>query len=144
MAAISEAGGKTPWHLWAVAILTLLWNGSGAYTIMMAQAGKLADLSADEAAYYAAQPTWFVIATDIALLAALAAGVALLLRSRAAVWLFALSLTAILVTNVYELAVGTSRMLVNQGALVVTVIIAVIAVLQLIYASAMKRRAVLR
>ena len=144
MAAISNADGKTPWHVWAVAILTLLWNGSGAYTIMMAQAGKLADLRADESAYYAAQPTWLVIATDIALLAALAAGVALLLRSRTAVWLFALSLTAILVTNGYELAAGTSPMLVNQGALVVTVIIAVIAVLQLVYALAMKRRAVLR
>jgi hypothetical protein len=26
---------KMPWHIWVVGILTLLWNGSGAYTIMM-------------------------------------------------------------------------------------------------------------
>ena len=144
MSAIFVPGGKTPWHLWVVAILTLLWNGSGAYTIMMAQAGTLSDLSADEAAYYVAQPTWFVIATDIALLAPLAAAVALLMRSGTAVWLFALSLAAILVTDVYDLTAGTSRALVNQVALVVTVIIAVIAVLQLTYAWTMKKRAVLR
>jgi hypothetical protein len=127
-----------------VAILTLLWNGAGAYTIIMAQAGRLPDLSADEAAYYAAQPIWFVIATDIATLAPVAAGVALLLRSGTAVWLFAVSLGAILVTNGYGLAAGTSRALVSQGALIVTAIIVVIAVLQLIYSRAMQKRGVLK
>jgi len=135
---------KAPWHLWVVAILTLLWNGSGAVTIMLAQAGRLTGLSADEAAYYAGQPTWFVISTDIATLAPVAAGIALLVRSQLAVWLFALSLALILVNNVYDLATGTSRALANQGAMIVTVIIAVIAILQLIYSSAMKKRGVLR
>jgi hypothetical protein len=135
---------KTPWHLWAVGILTLFWNGSGAVTIMLAQAGRLQNLTPDEAAYYAAQPTWLVIAADIALVSAVAAGVALLLRSRAAVWLFGLSLALILVNNGYELVAGTSRMLANWGALILTAIIAVIAVLQFVYASAMKKRAVLK
>jgi hypothetical protein len=144
MSAVSIADRKTPWHLWVVAILTLLWNGSGAYVIMMAQAGRLADVSAEEAAYYAAQPIRFVVVTDVALLAAVAAGVALLLRSGMAVWLFALSLAAIVVTNVYELAAGTSRVLVDQGALIVTTIIVVIAVLQLLYSRALKRHAILK
>jgi hypothetical protein len=135
---------RSPWHLWAVGILTLLWNGSGAYTIMMAQAGKLSDLEPGEAAYYAAQPTWFVVATDIALVASVVAAIALLLRSRMAVWLFALSLSAIVVTNAYELAAATSRVLASRGALIVTVIIVVIAVLELVYARAMARRGVLR
>jgi hypothetical protein len=129
---------RTPWHVWVVGVLALLWNGSGAYTIMMAQAGRLLDVSADEAAYYAAQPLWFVVATDIALVAAVAAAVALLLRSRTAGWLFAISVVAVFVTNVYDLAAGTSRVLVDRGALIVTSIIAVLAVLQLVYALAMK------
>ena len=56
----SEAGvtARTPWHIWVVGILALLWNASGAYTIMSAQAGRLPGLDADEAAYYAAQPNW--------------------------------------------------------------------------------------
>jgi sec-independent protein translocase protein TatC len=134
---------KTPWHVWVVGILALLWNASGAYTIMMAQAGRLTNVSADEAAYYAAQPLWFAIATDIALVSAIAAAVALLLRSRAAVWLLALSMLAILGTNAYDLGAGTSRVLGNRGALIVTSIIVVLAALQLVYAWAMKRRAVL-
>lgn len=135
---------KAPWHLWLVAVVALIWNGSGAYTIMMAQAGRLPDLEAGEAAYYAAQPIWFVALTDLALVAAIAGAVALLTRSKSAVWLFALSLGAIFVTNSYELAAATSRMLVSRGALVVTVIIALIAIFELAYAWMMQRRAVLK
>lgn len=68
---------------------------------------------------------------------------ALFLRGRAAVWLFGLSLVAIFVTNAYDLAAGTSRTLASRGALIVTVIIVVIAILQFAYASSMKKRAVL-
>jgi hypothetical protein len=144
MSMVSTPVRKTPWHLWVVAILTLLWNGSGAYTIMMAQTGRLPDVSADEAAYYTAQPFWFVISTDIALLSAVVGAVALLLRRRMAGWLFALSLAAFVVNNAYDLAAGTSLVLVDRGWLMVKVIIAVIAVLQLTYAWVMRKRAVLR
>ena len=143
MSALSLPHPRTPWHVWVVGFLALLWNGSGAYTIMMAQAGRLPDVSAEEAAYYAAQPLWFVVATDIALVAAVAAAVALLLRSRIATRLFAICVVAVLVTNAYDLAAGTSRVLVDRGALIVTGIIAVLAILQLAYALAMKRRGVL-
>ena len=130
---------RRPWHLWITAILTLLWNGSGAFTIMMAQAGKLPDVDAREAAYYAAQPMWFAITTDIALLLPLAAAVALLRRSRIAVWLFALGLIVFVVNNAYDIAAGTSLVLADRGWLISTAIIAVIAVLQVAYAWAMKK-----
>jgi hypothetical protein len=144
MSATATVERKTPWHVWVVGILTVLWDGSGAVVIMLAQAGRLSNLEPDEAAYYAAQPLWLVISTDIALVSAIAAGIALLLRSRAAVWLFAISLLAIVVNDGYELATGTSRALANQGALIVTCIIFVIAVLQLVYARAMANRGVLK
>lgn len=132
------------WHLWVVGILSLLWNGMGAYTVMMAQAGKLPNVDALEASYYAAQPFWFVIATNIALLATVVAAIALLVRSRFAAWLYAFALFAFVVNNLYDLAAGTSLMLVDRGWLVMTCIIAVISVLQFVYAWTMKKRGVLR
>jgi hypothetical protein len=60
------------------------------------------------------------------------------------VWLFGISLALILVNDVYELAVGVSRALAKPGALIVTCIIVVIAILQLVYADAMKKRGILR
>jgi hypothetical protein len=129
--------------VWVVGVLTLLWNGSGAYTILMAQAGRLSDVGPEEAAYYAAQPLWLVLATDIALFAPIAGGIALLLRSRTAVWFFAISVAAVVLTNGYELAAGTSLALVERNWVVVEGVVLTIAVLQLVYALAMKRRGVL-
>jgi hypothetical protein len=142
-ASLTLAKPKAPWHLWVVAGLTLLWNASGAYTILMARAGRLSGLSADEAAYYAAQPFWFVLVVDVALFAPMAGAVALLLRHRSAVWLFGLSLAAVLITDTYDLAAGTSRALANNAAMIVTGLIALIALLQLLYARAMKNREVI-
>ena len=135
---------KAPWHLWVVGVLALLWYASGAFTIGMAQAGRLPDISADEAAYYAAQPLWFVLLTDVALLSAVAGAAALLLRRRAAVWLFVVSLVAIVATNIYDLASGTSRALANDGAMILTAVIAVTAVLMLVYARAMAKNDALK
>ena len=142
MSAIAMPARRRPWHLWVVGILTILWNGSGAYTILMAQAGRLSDIDAQEAAYYAAQPTWFVIATDIALFLPLAAAVALLLRNRSAVWLFALSAIATVVNNAYDIGAATSLALTDRGWLILTAGITVITVLQFAYAWAMRNRGV--
>jgi hypothetical protein len=138
-----DSDRKAPWHLWAVGILSLLWNGAGAYTIVMAQAGRLANLSTDEVAYYAAQPAWYVILVDIAVIAPVLAAVALLLRSRFAVLLFAVGLAAVLCADVYELAAGTSRALLNATTMIVTSLILAIAILQLWYSQTMRTRAVL-
>src|SRR5688500_16810136 len=100
----AEAPAKAPWHLWVVGILSLLWNAAGAYVIMSAQAGAVMDMDPREVAYYAAQEPWLVVATDVALVAAALAAVALLLRSRWAVHLYWLSIGAIVVTSVYDVA----------------------------------------
>jgi hypothetical protein len=135
---------EAPWHLWVVAIMALLWNAAGAYTIMMAQAGRLYDLEPGEAAYYAEQPQWFVVLTDIALVAAIGASVALLFRKKSAVWMFALCLIAIVMTNGYEFATGTSRALVHGAALIVTAIILLTGMFELAYSWAMTRRRILK
>ena len=132
-----------PWHVWTVAILTLLWNGGGAYTIVMAQMGSSLDMDAHEIAYYAHQPFWFVLTTDLALLSALAAAVALVLRSRLAAWLFALSLCAIVANNLYDVAAKTSLALADSGWRNLTIVIVIVAMLQFAYAWAMTKRGVL-
>ena len=140
MASSLVTSAKRPWHQWVVSILTFVWNGSGAYTILLAQAGGLADTEPKEAAYYAAQPFWFVVSTDIALFSPLVAAVVLLLRSRTAVWFFAVSLVAVLANDAYDLAAGTSLALGERGWLILTITIAVIAALQLAYAWFMRAR----
>jgi hypothetical protein len=133
-----------PWHLWVVVVLTLFWNGSGALTIAMAQMGLPLDMAPNEVAYYASQPLWFVLATDLAILLPIAAAVALLMRSRSAVWLFALALVTIAVNDAYELAAGTSLALADSGWRSVMIVVMTITVLQCAYAWAMTKRGVLQ
>ena len=134
----------TPWHLWVVALLTLFWNGSGAVTIVMAQRGGRLDLNSNEIAYYADQPFWFVLATDLALVLPIAAAVALLLRRRSAAWLFALSLVTLAANNAYDVAAGTSLALMDPGWRTLTIVLTTLALLQFAYAWTMKTRGVLK
>ena len=134
---------STPWHLWLVAILTLVWNGAGAATILMAQTGSRLDMDAREVAYYASQPLWFVLTTSLATLLPVAAGVALLLRRRAASWLFAVSLAAIVLNDAYDIAAGTSLALGDRGWLGLLIVVVVIALAQFWYARTMTKRGVL-
>jgi hypothetical protein len=69
--------------------------------------------------------------------------VALLLRSRKAAWLFALALIVFVFNNVYDIGAGTSLALADPGWRISMAVIALIAVLQLAYAWAMTKRAVL-
>lgn len=136
-------GKKAPWHLWAVGIVSLLWYGSGAYVIVLAQHGMWPGMEPDEMAYYAAQPLWFVTLTDIGLAASILGSVALLLRKSWAISLFGVALVLILGDNAYDLAMGTSRAYANSGAMVTTILIAIIAALEVVYANAMAKRGVL-
>jgi hypothetical protein len=130
--------------LWVVGALSLLWNAAGAWTIMSAQSGAPMDMDATEIAYYAAQAPWFVAVVDVALVAATLAAVALLLRSRWAVHLYGLSIGAIVVTGVYDIAAGTALLLEDRGWLILESVTTGLAILQLLYAAAMRNRGLLR
>lgn len=54
---------KTPWHLWLVGVLSLLWNGFGAYDFVMTNTQGEAYMRASGMTqpmidYYNAMPTW--------------------------------------------------------------------------------------
>ncbi len=135
---------RTPWHIWLIGVLSLLWNASGAWTIMSAQSGAPMDMDATEIAYYAAQPAWLVALTDIALIAAVLAAIALLLRSRWSVHLYGLSIAAIVVAGAFDIARGTALLLQDQGWLILEVVTLSLAILQLLYAAAVRKKGVLR
>lgn len=76
---------KTPWHLWVVGGLALLWVSYPAYDYVMMNtrnAAYLADVPADWQAMVFGQPLWVDIAWAVLILAALAGAVLLLLRRR--------------------------------------------------------------
>ena len=138
------ASPKTPWHLWVVGVLALLWFAAGAYTFYLAQQGRLPNIDPAEAAYYANLRIWQIVLLGVNTMSGAAAAVLLLLRSKLSAWLFAVSVLGVIVMNAAELITGDSRMLVDRGALIATMVIFAIVVLLVVYAARMRKRGVLR
>ncbi|MDI1326470.1 MAG: hypothetical protein PSV23_06690 [Brevundimonas sp.] len=95
-----------PWHLWAVGVISLLWNGFGAYDFVMSitqgeaywRASGMTDAMI---AYYNAMPAWMYGPWVVGVWGAVAGSILLLLRNRYAVHLFALSLLGALISLLY-------------------------------------------
>lgn len=92
---------KTPWHLWVVGIIALIWNGFGASDYTMTQTenrdwftGMGFDNAQTDAmlAFMETQPMWTHAAWALGVWGGVVAAVLLLLRKRWAVLAFAVSL----------------------------------------------------
>ena len=82
---------KTPWHLWAVGAVALLWNGYGGYDYVMTQtnnAAYLAQFTAEQRAYFDNFPMWMEAVWAIGVWGAVLGSVLLLLRSNWALQAF--------------------------------------------------------
>lgn len=134
---------RPPGHFWAVGLLSLLWNVWAAYIALSAQSGSLPNLRAEDAAYFNSQPLWFVIVADGALVAGIAGAIALLLRHRVAVRLYAVELAILILGNLYAIALGRSPILDSSASLVGSLVLFAVIALQAVYAASMQRRGLL-
>ena len=104
MATLSE---RTPWHLWAVGVVSLLWNAFGCYDYTMTKLDGAAYMSgmgmSDEAITYMAQlPSWLTVFWALGVWGSLLGSVLLLMRSRHAVTAFIVSLIGLAVSQFYQ------------------------------------------
>ena len=88
---------KTPWHLWAVGVVSLLWNGFGAYDFIMTNTQGEAYMRASGMTqpmidYFNAMPTWMYVPWTLGVWGAVLGSILLLARNRLAVWAFVASL----------------------------------------------------
>jgi len=98
---------RTPWHLWVVGVLSLLWNAFGCYDYTMTKLDGEAymhsmGMSDAAIAHMAQLPSWLTVFWALGVWASLAGSVLLLLRSRHAVTAFAVSLVGLAVSQVYQ------------------------------------------
>ena len=96
----------TPWHLWAVGVVSLLWNAFGGYDFVMSVTQgetywRASGMTDAMIAYYNAMPTWMYAPWVLGVWGAVAGSILLLLRSRFAVHAFALSLLGALISLLY-------------------------------------------
>jgi hypothetical protein len=144
-------GTRTPWHLWVVGILSLLWNGFGAYDFVMTNTQGEAYMRAsgfDQTMidYFVAMPTWMYVPWTLGVWGAVLGSIMLLARNRLAVPAFLLSLIGAVVSLIYGQVINPPPPPPPAMAMMAYMpwVIAVIAALLAWYASAMAKRGVLR
>ncbi len=140
---------KTPWHIWLIGALSLLWNAGGAFDYVMAHYAAdtyLAQATPEQRAYYDDFPAWATAFWALGVWGALAGSVLLLARSRFAALAFGLSLIGLMANTTRLFAtVGAGAIdLLGKGNLAFTAALIVVALGLWLYARAMARSGVLR
>jgi hypothetical protein len=139
----------TPWHLWAVGAVALLWNGYGGYDYLMTQvkgAAYLHDKGMTDAqvAVFNATPMWAIGDWAVGVWAGVLGALLLLARSRFAMHAFIVSLAALLIGAVYDFVLSGAGKAYGTPLIVMDVVFAVILAALIGYARAMTKRGVLR
>lgn len=143
--AAAPAGGvNTPWHLWVIGIIAVLWNAIGAFDYTATQLRLdfyMSQFTQAQLDYYYSFPLWILVTWGVATWGAVLGSIALLLRKSWAVWLFGLSILGIILTAIYT--IGIAPMTMNAGQWIFTLLIWAIAIFLFFYARAMKKAGVL-
>jgi hypothetical protein len=144
---MNNASTKTPFHLWIVGIIAVLWNAMGAFDYTathMRLDWYMSQFTAEQLDYFYAFPAWVVAAWAIAVWGSLLASFMLLFRKSLAVWLFGIAVIAMVLTSVYNFILTNGLELMGEGAIGFSAVIWAIALFLFFYSRAMAKRGVLR
>ncbi len=140
----AASGKRTPWHLWVVGIVALLWNAMGAMDYVMTQTRNeqyMGQFTPELLEYFYGFPAWVVAAWAIAVWGGVLGAILLLLRNRLAVPVFLVSLLAMVLTTIYQYVLSNGLEVVGDPfSLAFTAVIFLIAVALFFYARAMQKR----
>ena len=103
---MNEPASKTPVHLWIVGLLSLPWNGFGAYDYFMTKIKGDAYLTSsgmtpEQMSYFHNMPAWMTAIWAIGVWGALLGSILLLLCNKLAVPVFIASLVSFVLSLIY-------------------------------------------
>ena len=143
---------KTPWHVWVIGILSLLWNAMGANDYTQSQLGNrdymesmtgTYSITVDEMlAYIDGFPVWADASWAFGVW--VAGSLLLLVRSRFALWSFIAAAVGLVVTSVYQFSGAMPAAMQGTGQLIFAGLIWVMTGLLIYYSWRMTQRGVLR
>ncbi len=138
---------RTPWHLWVIGGTALLWSAMGAFDYVMTQTGNEAYMSAftpEQLAFFYGFPPWVVATWAIAVWGGVLGALLLLLRRRLAVWVFLISLVAMVITTFHNYFLSNGMEVIGDAfSLGFSAVIFLIALALFLYARAMHKQDIL-
>ena len=113
---MTDALKKTPWHLWLVGIVAVLFNSIGVFDFVMSMSRGAdymasAGMTPEQIAHYLDMPGWMTVVWAVGVFGAIVASICVLLRRKLAFPVFVVSLAAFLVSLLY------TYVLTNGGAI---------------------------
>ena len=137
---------KTPWHLWGVGVLSLLWNAIGAFDYFMTQTRNdayMGRFTAEQLDFFYSFPVWMTAAWAIAVWGSVLGSILLLCKMKIALPVFVISWIGMIANSVYMYVIEDATAVTGFGAIIFSGVIFVIGFLLILYARAMSRRGVL-
>jgi hypothetical protein len=147
MNAMVNERGLAPWHLWAVGIVSVLWDGFGSYDYLMTvthNANWLANVPPAAMAIVDAFPAWAVAVWAIGVWVSLLGALLLLIRSRHAGTAFLVSLVGAVISYAYQATTALPSTMGGAGYWIMPAVIVAAIVAQWLYARRMTEAGVLR
>ncbi len=145
---------RAPWHLWVIGVVSLIWNGGGAYDYLMTQTRNMDYLASGAETmgvpvevvvdYYTGFPAWADAFWAVGVWGAVAGSILLLLRSRFAVHAFVANLIGLIGTSAYTFGTKMPEGLASPFAYIFSAAIAIFTLLLIWYAHRMTKAGVLR
>lgn len=146
---MQTASRKTPWHLWVVGVIAVLFNSIGVFDFVMSRIQgpaymASAGMTPEQIAHYQALPAWMVFVWALGVFTAFGASILLLLRRRSAAPMFVLSLAAFLLSLFHTYALTNGGAVMGQQMAITSAVIAVLLLLFGLYTHWAKKRLILR
>ncbi len=148
MAETPDARGRaTPWHLWVVGIVALLWSGMGAMDYVMTETRNeayMSNFTQEQLDFFYGFPAWLIAAWAVGVWGGVLGSVLLLLKKKSAVPTFVASFMAMVITTVHNYGFSNGLEVIGGTfELIFSAVIFVVSVLLVVYARAMRGRGVL-
>jgi beta-lactamase regulating signal transducer with metallopeptidase domain len=126
---MTDASVKTPWHIWLVGLIAVLFNSIGVFDFVMSMAQGAdyqasAGMTPDQIAHYQQMPSWMTVVWAVGVFGAFLASILLLLRRRPAWLVFILSLVAFVVSLLYTYILSNGGAVMGQQMAITSTIIA--------------------
>ena len=146
---MTDAPLKTPWHIWLIGVVAVLFNFIGVFDFVMSMAQGAeyqakAGMAPDQIAHYQGMPGWMTVVWAVGVFGAFLASILLLLRKKLALPVFVLSLAAFLVSLLYTYVLTDGGTVMGQQMAITSAVIAGLLVFSSWYSWFMTGRGVLR
>ena len=142
----SPTAQRTPWHLWLVGVLGLLWNSVGVLDYLMTQTQNdsyMGQFTPEQLESLYGFPTWLVGLWALAVWGGVLGALLVLLRKRLAAPVLLASLMAMTITAIHNLLSANGLYATAGTGLAFVLLIFVVALGLWLYSRAMGERGVL-